>query len=112
MISARPLPCQNQGRTAERCSRLELRQRWAEAQAERSEPETRKARREEKLGEQDEKAKGMEKVQARYPILLDGRSSYERAIATHVGVVFLTGSDGELADIRTVRNLYFPPWVR
>ncbi|OKP66354.1 hypothetical protein BTE77_31790 [Ensifer adhaerens] len=79
MISARPLPYQNQGRTAERRSRLELRQRWAEAQAERSEPETRKARREEKLGEQDGKAKGMEKVQARYPILLDGRSSYERA---------------------------------
>lgn len=112
MISARPLPYQNQGRTAERRSRLELRQRWAEAQAERSEPETRKARREEKLEEQDGKAKGKEKVQARNPILLDGRSSYERAVATHVGVVFLTGSDGELADIRTVRNLYFPPWVR
>lgn len=24
----------------------------------------------------------------------------------------VTGSDGELADLRTVRNLYFPPWVR
>jgi len=94
-------------------SLLELRQRWPEieAEAERSEPEERKARREALKGsdeEQDVKARAREKRKQRYPILLDERPPYERAIATHIGVVFLTGSDGELADIKTVSDFYFP----
>ncbi|KRD64912.1 hypothetical protein IB265_32195 [Ensifer sp. ENS10] len=94
-------------------SLFELRQRWAdiEAEAERSEPEARKARRDALKGteeEEDSKARARERRRKRYPISLGHSPPFERAIATHVGVVFFTGTNGELADAGTVSDFYFP----
>ncbi len=91
----------------------ELRQRWPaiEAAAERSEPEARRARREAIKGtERDEayKARARERRRKRYPVPSSDAPPFERAISTHVGVVFFTGTDGELADPATVSTFYFP----
>jgi hypothetical protein len=91
----------------------ELRRRWPEieAAAERSEPEARRARREAIRGtEQDEafKASTRERRRRRYPVPVDDGPPFERAIGTHVGVVFFTATDGELADPATVSAFYFP----
>jgi len=91
----------------------ELRRRWPEieAAAERSEPEARRARREAIKGtEEDEtsKARIRERRRKRYPVPIDDGPPFERAIGTRVGVVFFTGTDGELADPATVSAFYFP----
>jgi hypothetical protein len=91
----------------------ELRRRWPaiEAAAERSEPETRKARREAIRGtEEDEalKARTRERRCKRYPVPADDRPPLTRAIGTHVGVVFFIGTDGELVDPATMSAFYFP----
>lgn len=93
-------------------SLFELRQRWPdiEAAAERSEPEARKARREALKGTEEEgiaKARVRERRRSRYPIPLDQGPPFERAIATHAGVVFFTGTEGEIADAGTVTDFYF-----
>jgi hypothetical protein len=90
-----------------------LRQRWPaiEAAAERSEPEARRARREAVKGtEEDEasKARTRERRRKRYPVPAEDGPPLERAIGTHVGVVFFIGTDGELADKATVSAFYFP----
>ncbi|MGZ2461754.1 hypothetical protein [Rhizobium anhuiense] len=91
----------------------ELRQRWPaiEAAAERSEPEARRARREAITGtEEDEasKARTRERRRKRYPVPADDGPPLGRAIGTHVGVIFFTGTDGELADRATIDAFYFP----
>jgi hypothetical protein len=91
----------------------ELRQRWPaiEAAAERNEPEARRARREAIEGtEQDEarRARTRERRRKRYPAPSDDAPPLDRAIGTHVGVVFFIGTDGELADPTTVSAFYFP----
>ncbi|OWW02381.1 hypothetical protein ATY81_22350 [Rhizobium sp. R72] len=91
----------------------ELRRRWPaiEAAAERNEPEARLKRREAIRGsEEDEasKARTREGRRKRYPVHADDAPPFARAIATHVGVVFFVGMDGELADPATVRAFYFP----
>jgi hypothetical protein len=91
----------------------ELRERWPaiEAAAERAEPEARRARREAIKGtEEDEasKAKTRERRRKRYPVPGDDGPPLERAIGTHLGVVFFTGTDGELADPATISEFYFP----
>ncbi|MBZ9792604.1 hypothetical protein K9B32_21225 [Rhizobium sp. 3T7] len=91
----------------------ELRQRWPaiEAAAERNEPEARRARREAIKGtEEDEasKARTRERRRKRYPVPAEDGPPFERAIGTHVGVVFFIGTDGELADRATVSAFYFP----
>jgi hypothetical protein len=90
-----------------------LRRRWPaiETAAERNEPDMRKARLEAIKGsEEDEasKARTRERRRKRYPIPIDDGPPLERAISTHVGVVFFTGTDGELADTVTVDTFYFP----
>lgn len=94
-------------------SLFELRQRWPdiEAAAERSEPEARRARREAIKGTPQAgiaKARGKERRRKRYPIPLDQGPPFERAIATHAGVVFFTGTEGEIAEAGTVTDFYFP----
>jgi hypothetical protein len=91
----------------------ELRRRWPtiEAAAERSEPEARRAWREAIKGtQQDEasKARMRERRRKRYPVPADDAPPCDRAIGTHVGVVFFLGTDGELADPATVTPFYFP----
>jgi len=91
----------------------ELRQRWPaiEAAAERSEPEARRARRKAIKGsDEDEasKARMRERRKKRYPVPADDAPIFERAIGTRVGVVFFTGTDGELADPATISTFYFP----
>ncbi|AUX78694.1 hypothetical protein [Sinorhizobium fredii] len=91
----------------------ELRKRWLriEAAVERSEPEARRARREAiKETDEDEasKARMRERRRKRYPIPADDAPPSERAIGTHVGVVFFIDTDGELADPATVTAFYFP----
>ncbi|PDT01622.1 hypothetical protein [Rhizobium chutanense] len=91
----------------------ELRQRWPaiEAAAERNEPEARRARREATKGtDEDEtsKARTRERRRRRYPVPADDAPPIDRAIGTHVGVVFFTGTDGELADRATIDAFYFP----
>ena len=91
----------------------ELRQRWPaiEAAAERSEPEARRARRDAIKGtEQDEtyKERIRERRRKRYPVPADGAPPFERAIGTHAGVVFFSGTHGELADPAAVSAFYFP----
>lgn len=91
----------------------ELRQRWPaiEAAAERSEPEVRRARREAIKGtveEQVSKERMRERRRKRYPVPADDAPPFQRAIGTHVGVVFFTGTDGELADPATISEFYFP----
>ena len=91
----------------------ERRQRWPaiEAAAERSEPEARRARREAIKGtEEDEasKARIRERRRKRYPVPDDDAPPLERAVGTHVGVVFFIGTDGELADPAMVTRFYFP----
>jgi hypothetical protein len=95
----------------------ELRERWPaiEAAAERAEPEARRARREAIKGtEEDEafKARTRERRRKRYPIPADDSPPFERAIGTHLGVVFFTGTDGELADPATIGKFYFLPVER
>jgi hypothetical protein len=92
----------------------ELRQRWPaiEAAAERSEPEVRRARREAIKGtveEQVSKERMRERRRKRYPVPANDAPPLERAFGTHVGVVFFTGTDGELADPATIGAFYFPP---
>lgn len=92
----------------------ELRERWPaiEAAAERAEPEARRARREAIKGtEEDEasKAKTRERRRKRYPVPANDAPPFDRAVGTHVGVVFLTSTDGELADPVTIGKFYFPP---
>ncbi|APG87176.1 hypothetical protein SAMCCGM7_pB0461 (plasmid) [Sinorhizobium americanum CCGM7] len=91
----------------------ELRQRWPtiEAAAERNEPEARRARREAIRGtQQDEasRARTRERRRKRYPVPADHAPPLERAVGTHVGVVFFIGTDGELADPAAVSTFYFP----
>jgi len=91
----------------------ELRRRWPaiEAAAERNEPEVRKARREAIKGTDEEEASKVrlrERRRKRYPVPADDLPPFERAISTHAGVVFFTGTDGELADPVTVSTFYFP----
>jgi hypothetical protein len=91
----------------------ELRRRWPaiEAAAARNEPEMRKARREAMKGTDEEeasKARLRERRRKRYPVPADDGPTFERAISTHVGVIFFTGTDGELADPATVSEFYFP----
>jgi hypothetical protein len=90
----------------------ELRQRWPtiEAAAQRNEPEMRKARREALKGTEDEeasKARLRERRRSRYPVPSYDRPPFQRAIGTHIGVVFFTGTDGELADTSTIELFYF-----
>ena len=90
----------------------ELRQRWAviEAAAKRSEPEARRARREAIKGtEEEEASKGRmrERRQKRYPVPADDPPPFDRAIGTHIGIVFFTRTEGELADPASVTAFYF-----
>lgn len=90
----------------------ELRWRWPaiEAAAERNEPDMRKARRETLKGTKEEEAsmaRTRERRRKRYPIPADDGPPLERAIGTHAGVVFFTGTDGELADAPTMDAFYF-----
>jgi hypothetical protein len=90
----------------------ELRRRWPaiEAAAERGEPEARRARREAITGTEEEeasKARIRERRRKRYPVPADDGPPLERAIGTHVGVVFFISTDGELADPETVSAFYF-----
>jgi hypothetical protein len=92
----------------------ELRQRWPaiESAAERSEPEARRARREAIKGiDEDEasKARVRERRLKRYPVPADVPPPFGRAIGTHIGIVFFTGTHGELADPETVGAFYFAP---
>lgn len=89
-----------------------LRQRWPsiEAAAVRSEPETRRARREAIKGTEEDhafKARASERRRKRYPVRADDPPPFDRAIATHIGVVFFTRTDGELAEPATVSAFYF-----
>ncbi|MGY5812258.1 hypothetical protein ACXHXG_31720 [Rhizobium sp. LEGMi198b] len=91
----------------------ELRQHWPaiETAAKRSEPDVRRARRETIRGtEEDEasKARTRERRRKRYPVPSDDCPPFENAVGTHVGVVFFTGTDGELADPATISAHYFP----
>jgi hypothetical protein len=91
----------------------ELRRRWPaiEAAAERNEPEARRARRDAIKGTEEDdasKARIRERRRKRYPVSADDGPPFECAISTHVGVVFFTGTDGELADPATVSAFYFP----
>lgn len=91
----------------------ELRKRWPaiEAAAARSEPEARQARREAMKGtDEDEaaKARARERRRKRYPIPAGDGPPFGCAIGTHIGVVFFTGTDGELAAPATVTRFYFP----
>jgi hypothetical protein len=91
-----------------------LRQRWPaiEAAAGRSEPEARRARREAIKGSKEDeasKARTRERRRKRYPVPSDAGPPFERAIGTHVGVVFVIGTHGELADAATVSAFYFSP---
>jgi hypothetical protein len=91
----------------------ELRQRWPaiEAAAEHSEPEARRARREAIRGtdqEEAHRARTRERRRKRYPVPADDTPPLDRAIGTHAGVVFFTGTDGELANPATVSAFYFP----
>lgn len=90
----------------------ELRRRWPtiEMAAERNEPEMRKARREAiKCTEEDEayKARLRERRRKRYPVPANDGPPLERAVSTHVGVVFFTGTGGELADTAAIDAFYF-----
>lgn len=49
-----------------------------------------------------------ERRRKRYPVPADDAPPSDRAIGTHVGVVFFLGTDGELADSATVTAFYFP----
>ncbi|WDZ81877.1 hypothetical protein PWG15_33795 (plasmid) [Ensifer adhaerens] len=94
-------------------SLFELRQRWPdiEAEAERSEPDARKARRDALKGTKEEcdaRSKARERRRQRYPVPGEHIPPFERAIATHRGVVFFIGTNGELADAGTVSDFYFP----
>lgn len=91
----------------------ELRRRWPaiEIAAKRNEPEVRKAQREAIRGTKEDKAskaRMRERRRKRYPVPANDGPPVERAISTHVGVVFFTGTDGELADTATVDSFYFP----
>jgi hypothetical protein len=48
-----------------------------------------------------------ERRRKRYPVPADDPPPFDRATATHIGIVFFTGSDGELADRATVSAFYF-----
>ncbi len=85
----------------------ELRRRWPaiEAAAERSEPEARRAKREAIKGTEEDQAisaRTRERRRKRYPVPVDDAPPLDRAVGTHVGVVFFIGTDGELADPTTV----------
>lgn len=91
----------------------ELRRRWPaiEAAAERNEPERRRARREAIKGTEEHealKARARERRQKRYPVPASDGPPFQRAVGTHVGVVFFTGTHGEVADPTTVNAFYFP----
>ncbi|WP_184401908.1 hypothetical protein [Rhizobium sp. BK650] len=91
----------------------QLRQRWPaiEAAAEHSEPEARRARREAVRGTEKEaasRARLKERRRHRYPVPDDDAPPLDRAIGTHVGIVFFIGTDGEIADPATVSAFYFP----
>ncbi len=91
----------------------ELRQRWPviEGAAEASEPRVRRARREAIKGTVEEaasKARARERRRKRYPAPVDDAPPLQRAIGTHVGVIFFTGTDGEMADTTTIEAFYFP----
>lgn len=49
-----------------------------------------------------------ERRRKRYPVFADDGPPSNRAIGTHVGVVFFIGTDGELADPATISTFYFP----
>ncbi len=90
----------------------ELRQRWQaiEAAAERGEPAARRARRQAIKGtEEDEasKARSRERRRKRYPVPAGDTPPFDCAIGTHIGIVFFTKTDGELADPVTVSAFYF-----
>ncbi|NTH49253.1 hypothetical protein G6K98_31945 [Agrobacterium rhizogenes] len=90
----------------------ELHRRWPaiEAAAERSEPEARRARREAIKGTEEDqasKARTRERRRKRYPVPADDAPPFERAIGTHVGVVFFISTSGELADPAMVGPFYF-----
>jgi hypothetical protein len=92
----------------------ELRQRWPaiESAAERNEPEARRARRAAIKGtDEDEatKARVRERRLKRYPVPADDPPPFDRAIGTHTGNVFFTGTHGELANPQTVGAFYFAP---
>jgi hypothetical protein len=91
----------------------ELRRRWPaiEFAAERNEPEVRKARLEAIKGTEEaeaSKARTRERRRKRYPVPANDGPPLDCAVSTHVGVVFFTGTDGELADSATVDSFYFP----
>ncbi|MDK4713531.1 hypothetical protein [Rhizobium sp. CNPSo 4039] len=91
----------------------ELRQRWPviEAAAKRSEPDARHARREAIKGTEEEEAskeRMRERRRKRYPVPADDPPPFDRAIGTHIGIVFFTRTEGELADSGTVTAFYFP----
>lgn len=91
----------------------ELHRRWPaiEMAAERNEPEVRKERLEAVRGTEEgeaSKARTRERRRKRYPVMTNVGPPLQRAISTHVGVVFFTGTDGELADTATVDVFYFP----
>lgn len=95
----------------------ELRRRWPtiEAEALRSEPEARRQRREAMKGTEEaeaSKARSSERRRRRYPVPTHGPPPSDRAIGTHLGVVFFTDTYGELADSKTIESYYFPPDLR
>jgi hypothetical protein len=90
----------------------ELRRRWPaiEMAAERAEPEIRKARREAIKGTEEDKAskaRTRERRRKRYPVPANDGPPLERAVSTYIGVVFFSGTDGELADTATIDAFYF-----
>ncbi len=90
----------------------ELRRRWPaiEVASQRSEPEALRARREAIKGTTEEIVSGArtrERRRKRYPVPLHDGPPFARAIGTHAGVVFFTGTDGEMADQPTVSAFYF-----
>ncbi len=92
----------------------ELRRRWPaiETAAERNEPDVRKARREALKGTEEEdaaKARNSERRRKRYPVPADDVPPFDRAIATHAGVVIFTDTHGELANPEAVSAFYFQP---
>ena len=95
-------------------SYAELRRRWPviETAARRNEPDMRKLHREALKGSaisEASKARARERRRRRYPVPTSDLPPLERAIGTHLGIVFFTGTDGELADSDTVATYYFSP---
>lgn len=82
-----------------------------ETAARRNEPDVRKARYQARKGTEiaeASKARARERRRKRYPVPLADHPPLARAVATRIGVVVFTGTDGEIAEPETVAAYYFP----